>query len=247
MWFAWTILGLAQIWTGRYLVHLWKWRLFFHSVLGGLSGFLTLAAAIIILTWNPLSWHFYWDHVHNVAGIVCAVLGLLLVLGGIFALTMRRLVNNDWKTRQMLMMTKGHKIFGYFMVIVVQVAVVSGINRYQTIQPVQNYAMKQGLICGNVFFWALAIAIGEFLLWKRKRTFVEWKTVQETMNREQFDIAIQNNIPLILLDNLVLNVGGFIDQHPGGRFVIQHNLGHDISKYFYGGYCLEDNTGPIPA
>jgi len=67
------------------------------------------------------------------------------------------------------------------------------------------------------------------------------------MNREQFDIAIQNNIPLILLDNLVLNVGGFIDQHPGGRFVIQHNLGHDISKYFYGGYCLEDNTGPIPA
>jgi len=67
------------------------------------------------------------------------------------------------------------------------------------------------------------------------------------MNREQFELAIKNNIPLLLLDNLVLNVGEFMNQHPGGRFVIRHNVGHDISKYFYGGYCLEDNLGPAPS
>lgn len=67
------------------------------------------------------------------------------------------------------------------------------------------------------------------------------------MNRAEFESAIQNNIPLILLDNLVLNVSEFINQHPGGRFVIRHNIGHDISKYFYGGYCLEDNQGSKPA
>jgi len=51
----------------------------------------------------------------------------------------------------------------------------------------------------------------------------------------------------MLLDDLVLNVGEFMNQHPGGRFVIRHNIGRDISKYFYGGYCLEDNMGKRPA
>lgn len=61
------------------------------------------------------------------------------------------------------------------------------------------------------------------------------------MTREQFEKSIVEGVPLVLLDNLVLNVGQFINQHPGGRFVIRHNIGHDIGKYFYGGYSLEDN------
>jgi len=66
MWFAWTIVGIAQIWTGRYLVHWWRWRQFTHSVLGSLIGILTVAGAIIILKW--IDWGLYFDHVHNVAG-----------------------------------------------------------------------------------------------------------------------------------------------------------------------------------
>ena len=107
--------------------------------------------------------------------------------------------------------------------------------------------MKQGLVCGNVFFWLIAIGLGELLLYRRQRSLVLWKKVDETMSREQFESAIENNIPLVLLDNLVLNVGEFMNQHPGGRFLIRHNIGHDISKYFYGGYCLEGNQGSKPA
>jgi hypothetical protein len=80
-------------------------------------GVLTLAGAILVLRW--LQWAFYLDHVHNVAGLVCAFLGLVLVLGGVFALVQRRVVNNDWKTEKMLKMTKVHKIFGYFMIVAV--------------------------------------------------------------------------------------------------------------------------------
>ena len=46
---------------------------------------------------------------------------------------------------------------------------------------------------------------------------------------------------------MVLDVEKFIDQHPGGRFSIQHNVGRDISKFFYGGYSLENNIGGPPA
>lgn len=44
---------------------------------------------------------------------------------------------------------------------------------------------------------------------------------------------------------MVLDVGEFINYHPGGRFVLQANRGRDISKFFYGGYSLEDNDQPI--
>jgi hypothetical protein len=47
---------------------------------------------------------------------------------------------------------------------------------------------------------------------------------------------------LFVLNEFVLDVTDFIAQHPGGRFVIETNIGRDISKFFYGGYCLEGNT-----
>lgn len=47
----------------------------------------------------------------------------------------------------------------------------------------------------------------------------------------------------MILDDLVVNISGFIMHHPGGRFVLEHNIGNDISKFFYGGYVLEGNIG----
>jgi cytochrome b involved in lipid metabolism len=44
----------------------------------------------------------------------------------------------------------------------------------------------------------------------------------------------------VILDNLVLDVARFLDDHPGGKFSIEHNIGRDISKFFHGGYSLEN-------
>jgi len=38
-----------------------------------------------------------------------------------------------------------------------------------------------------------------------------------------------------MLDNLVLNVEKYMSSHPGGKFLLESNIGFDISKYFYGG------------
>lgn len=85
-----------------------------HTTLGIVSGSLTLASTIIVLKW--LDWAFYFDHWHNVAGILFMVLCQLLVLGGVFALIIKRAVNMDWKTKSMLKMASVHKYFGYFMI-----------------------------------------------------------------------------------------------------------------------------------
>ena len=51
----------------------------------------------------------------------------------------------------------------------------------------------------------------------------------------------------MILDDLVLDVNEFYIVHPGGKFVIEHCVGTDIAKFFYGGYSLEDNMLPTPA
>lgn len=64
---------------------------------------------------------------------------------------------------------------------------------------------------------------------------------------DDFNIAVKAGRKLMILNEMVLDVTEFINYHPGGRFVLQINTGRDISKFFYGGYCLEDNNGPRPA
>lgn len=42
----------------------------------------------------------------------------------------------------------------------------------------------------------------------------------------------------MIMDQYVIDAHDFGPFHPGGKFVITHNLGRDISKFFYGGYNM---------
>ena len=50
----------------------------------------------------------------------------------------------------------------------------------------------------------------------------------------------------MILDDMVLDVSDFIFNHPGGKFSLDHNIGKDISKFFYGGYSLENKGRLAP-
>ena len=51
---------------------------------------------------------------------------------------------------------------------------------------------------------------------------------------------------LVLLDDLILDVRKFRSEHPGGQFLIDFHVGRDVSKFFYGGYVLENQSGMTP-
>lgn len=44
----------------------------------------------------------------------------------------------------------------------------------------------------------------------------------------------------------MLDLNGFERIHPGGKFNLMHNLGRDISKFFFGGYSLINKSGKRP-
>ncbi len=44
------------------------------------------------------------------------------------------------------------------------------------------------------------------------------------------------------MDELVLDVSRYKFEHPGGKFLLEHCIGTDISKFFYGGYSLEPKS-----
>lgn len=67
------------------------------------------------------------------------------------------------------------------------------------------------------------------------------------MSVEQFEEELEKGKMLVILDDLILDVSQFYKCHPGGKFVIEHTVGTDIAKFFYGGYSLEDNMLPKPA
>jgi cytochrome b involved in lipid metabolism len=47
---------------------------------------------------------------------------------------------------------------------------------------------------------------------------------------------------LWILDDLVLDLSKFKNRHFGGSFLIERTVGRDVSKFFYGGYSLDNNS-----
>ena len=96
----------------------------------------------------------------------------------------------------------------------------------------------------NLIFYSILIT-SEVIYRIKRKTEVEFEAEEdiENITKVEFhDMVYNKGEALVILDEYVLDVGEFMHKHPGGRFVLKHNIGRDISKYFYGGYTLDGNT-----
>ena len=41
---------------------------------------------------------------------------------------------------------------------------------------------------------------------------------------------------------MILDIGRYQYLHPGGMFLLSYNVGRDISKFYYGGYQLQNKS-----
>lgn len=84
--------------------------------------------------------------------------------------------------------------------------------------------------------------MGEFYyqwMWRQEDRFVY---PNRSMSEEEFERRVKEGEKLVILDNMVLDISGYAYAHPGGRHLIDHNIGRDISKFIYGSYTLSGNS-----
>ena len=133
------------------------------------------------------------------------------------------------------------------MILIAQGTILSGfwtLLNNRIFKTVPNLAIL--LTYGVVTFFFGILIVGEIIHRKTLNKIVPFKEVEEMIDEEEFRKQISEGKDLVLLDNMVLDVSKFIFHHPGGKFLLKHNVGRDISKFFYGAYALEGHANGQP-
>lgn len=248
MWFSWTVIAMLQIIFTRYNKQNWRWSQFLHNFFGISAGVLTLIAWLIMMSYK--NWTVSLNVFdHALFGMIFFALTLLMVMGGFFG-WLRRNINRPWQTANMLKFKRIHMYFAYFVFFFVQTAVVTGIlARAGNLN--QSVGSKKGgwLVTLNLLIWGGVMSLMEFKHRRFLKEDYEYHIKRSTPNftSEDFNLEVKKGRRLVILNEYVVDIGEFTEYHPGGKFVMCINVGRDISKFFYGGYCLEDNNGGRPA
>lgn len=113
----------------------------------------------------------------------------------------------------------------------------------------QNQSLGVGIflsILNLIAFFGLLLVF-EFFHRRRMARTDPFTKVQASMTEAEFNRLVSQGRKLVILDEFVVDVQKYIDWHPGGKFLLSHNIGRDVSKFFHGGYALEGNLGRLPA
>jgi cytochrome b involved in lipid metabolism len=124
------------------------------------------------------------------------------------------------------------------MILLGQVSIVTGVITYNSSNSPRS---PLGIIEIVIFFALLIIMEVIYQVYQRKRP-QPFKIPEKTMTVEEFNKNVaEKGKMLVILDDLVIDVADYMENHPGGRFLLAHNIGRDVSKFFYGGYSLDGN------
>ena len=98
--------------------------------------------------------------------------------------------------------------------------------------PVDGLASAVGIV-----FFALIV---ELIWFCYKKKWPDYKLPPSNMSIDEFELRVRQGEELVILEDLVLNIEQYKYKHPGGKFSLVQNVGRDVSKFFYGGYALEN-------
>jgi len=242
LWGAWSILALVQIASNRYVKgRAWRYHLWLHRI----GGFLALALTLFAAFW---AWHFIgWYVIYNWHTVFVFPVGALitfLVLGGLAADRVK--ATAVWNTKTALRAKVAHGWFGWFVILLGQAAVFTGIHYYR-----RNPAHASSF---PLEYLQVALAVAVFLAmeivyrmdrakeipFRAPASAGGMQTANAPITIDAFQQLIAAGRKVVILDDMVLDVAKFMGGHPGGTFALEHNVGRDVSKFFHGGYALEN-------
>lgn len=235
MYITWSILTFLAILSGRYMKHLYNFRMIIHASVGTLIMSNTVILVVLALGTYPAQGTPKVGH--RPIGIIVMVISVLQFVGGMSVKQTN--ANLEWKTKWAYFTKLGHQCFGLFIIMFSNFQVVTGLVNYES--PVKNLIYVHFAV-----YFVILVAIEILYRWRYKYTDkgVVKKQDVPVMSQLQLNTLIRNGRKLVLFNNFILDVESFMDEHPGTRFVIAENIGADIGKYFYGAYSVEADVAP---
>lgn len=247
MWSAWYIGGLILLVSKRYVKKHWELMHYIHAFVGYFVLAITIIFIVKISKWEP-------HGLHTIVGYICVIITIPGALTGSVTATLMRVYNGDkdWAEKEKVTyIAKIHRWFGYVMLALGCFSISSGLGNYYG-EKLEDDPMKV-LAPLNATTFVILIIIFEVIYRVRNKfslgqvkTPSEEKSSIKSYTPEQLDEEVKAGKPLVVFDNLVLDMAGYERNHPGGKFVLTHNYGRDISKFFFGGYNLVQVPGLRP-
>ena len=208
----WSIMTFVILVSGRYMRHLYNFRMIVHASTGVL---LTSNTVILVL----LSLFKYkvtgGDYVaHKPIGITVMIVSVLQCFGGMSLKSMS--TSLEWNSKFNQISKLGHQIFGFCLILLSNFQVTTGLYRYHS--PVKS------LIFVHFAVFILMVVILEIvhrLYFKYKEKGVIRKDGINVYKIDDFKDMLSQGRKLALFNDNILDVEKFIDEHPGTSFVIK--------------------------
>lgn len=59
------------------------------------------------------------------------------------------------------------------------------------------------------------------------------------------EVFLASEKKIALFDNYVIDMGGYLIEHPGTKYVLDECVKMDVGKYFFGSYTMENWVKPV--
>jgi cytochrome b involved in lipid metabolism len=145
-----------------------------------------------------------------------------------------------WNTKYVIWTRRFHRllalVFWVFSLVVMTTGIGFHINDNLNAMPKYGFLVPLNIILMIVITATLEVRYQR--TWRKEDPFVYGG---DQMTEEEFEKRVKNGEKLVILDNMVIDIGTYAYAHPGGAFLLEYNVGRDISKFFYGGYALDGN------
>ncbi|CDW87608.1 cytochrome b5-like heme steroid binding domain containing protein [Stylonychia lemnae] len=220
LWLSWGPLAFIQLTTTRYM-KTFTYGIWIHMLAGLLNMIATLTLGILALQQSD---YVIDDNPHSQIGVSIMVIVIAVNFTGVI---MRMRIFRRFRIYWI------HKVMGYSILIVAQIQLVLGVLMYS--RNYLEFKSPLGFIHVGIFGMFLAgIEIYHQMRLRSKK--IEMKMKSRLISLYQFNQLVAHGRQFVILDDKVIDVETFFDNHPGGRSLLKLNIGRDITKFFYGAY-----------
>ena len=218
MWIVWGLFSFVMLSSNRYLkAKLISYRMWIHRIFGTLI--LLFTVTFSLQARQNLKWVVI-NNLHSYLTYAVLSLVFVLVISGVATRSiLRRCI---WNTRFALRFKKFHKIFAHCVTLLGNLACASGIYYYRT-NPKHsfNFALEWLSLGFFVFLFLSAEVLYQKYLLAETAFDPEGQFKNKIISIKEFDERVKTGEKLVVLDDYVLDVKSFLNEHPGAKFSIE--------------------------